>query len=216
MALKRGDAVARIESSGNEPRLLLVEGPNDKHVVWQICNRHPALPDFYIHDRNGVNAVLDSIGSELIVPGRQALGILVDSDDSLQSRWDEITYQLRDEGITPPSSPSLDGTIIDDGNPRVGVWLMPNNQAPGELEDFVSQMIPDGDPVWPLAQQYIAGIPPFARKFAAGKTLRAQLHSWLAAREDPRQIGLAIRARDLAIDGELCQKFVAWLTRLFA
>lgn len=208
--------MAHLTASGTEPRILLVEGLNDKHVVWQVCNRHPVLPDFYIQERNGVNAVLDSIGSELIVPGRQALGILVDADDSPQSRWDEITYQLREEGISLPSSLSWDGMIIADENPRVGVWMMPDNQATGELEDFVSQMIPAGDPVWPLAQQYIAGIPPSARKFAAGKTLRAQLHSWLAAREDPRQIGLAIRARDLAIDGELCQKFVTWLTRLFA
>lgn len=208
--------MARIEPSGTEPRLLLVEGPNDKHVVWQVCNHHPALPDFYIHDRNGVNAVLGSIGSELIVPGRRALGILVDSDDSRHSRWDEVVYQLREEGITPPNSPHPDGTTIATGNQRVGVWLMPNNQAAGELEDFVAQMIPAGDPVWPLAQDYIAGIPPSARKFADGKTLRAQLHSWLAAREDPRQMGLAIRARDLAVDSELCRKFTAWLTRLFA
>ena len=208
--------MARIESSGNEPRILLVEGPNDKHVVWQICNRHPALPDFYIHDRNGVNAVLDSIGSELIVPGRQALGILVDSDDSLQSRWDAITYQLRDEGITPPSSPSLDGTIIDDGNPRVGVWLMPDNSAIGELEEFIAEMIPSDDPVWPLAQCYINGILGDARKFADGKSLRAKIYAWLAARADPRQMGSAIGAHDLLVDGELCQKFVAWLTRLFA
>ena len=208
--------MARITVSGTEPRILLVEGPNDKHVVWQVCNRYPALPDFCIQERNGVNEVLNSIGSELIVPGQQALGILVDSDESLQSRWDEITYQLREEGITPPSSPSRDGTIITAGSQRVGVWLMPDNQAPGELEDFVSQMIPAGDPVWPLAQQYIAGIPPSARKFAAGKSMRAQIYAWLAARADPRQMGSAIGAHDLLVDGELCQKFTTWLARLFA
>ena len=216
MTLKRGDAVAHIESSGTEPRVLLVEGPNDKHVVWQISNRYPALPDFYIREQNGVNAVLDSIGPELIVPGRQALGILVDADDSLQSRWDEITYQLREEGITPPPSPGVDGTIISDGNPRVGVWLMPDNSANGELEEFVAEMIPAGDPVWPLAQDYINGIPSDARKFPDGKSLRAQIYAWLSARADPRQMGSAIGTHDLLVNGELCQKFVTWLTRLFA
>lgn len=210
--------MARIESAdpASESKFLLVEGPDDKHVIRHLCNRHPEIPDFYIHDRGSVNGVLASIDPELRSPGRVALGILVDSDDTPQSRWDEVASRLRRAGIQPTPAPDAAGTIIDGGPARVGVWLMPDNQAPGELEDFVTQMIPIGDPVWPLARQYIAGIPPSARKVAAGKTLRAQLHSWLAAREDPRQIGLAIRTRDLAIDGELCQKFVAWLTRLFA
>ena len=76
-------------------------------------------------------------------------------------------------------------------------------------------MIPDGDPVWPTSQQYISSIPEQDRKFAENKTLRAQIHAWLAAREDPRQMGLAIRARDLEINGSLCQTFLNWLTRLF-
>ena len=90
---------------------------------------------------------------------------------------------------------------------------MPNNHSVGELEDFVVQMIPPNDKVWPLAQCYIDRIP--NPLFSASKTLRAQLHAWLAAREDPRQMGLAIRAKDLDVDGELCQRFVVWLARLF-
>ena len=93
---------------------------------------------------------------------------------------------------------------------------MPDNQSPGELEDFVAQMIPGGDPVWPLSQNYIEGIPAGDRKFASGKTLRAKIHAWLAAREDPRQMGLAIRTRDLDINGAVCTRFTNWLTRLFS
>ena len=99
--------------------------------------------------------------------------------------------------------------------PRVGVWLMPDNESPGELEDFVAQMIPDGDPVWPLSQDYIDGIPVSDRKFTAGKTLRAKIHAWLAAREDPRQMGAAIGTYDLDIGGDLCTRFTAWLDMLF-
>ncbi len=90
---------------------------------------------------------------------------------------------------------------------------MPDNHSAGELENFVIQMVPADDPVWPLSQRYIDEIP--NPPFAASKTVRAQLYAWLAAREDPRQMGLAIRARDLDVDGDLCQRFVAWLTRLF-
>ena len=99
--------------------------------------------------------------------------------------------------------------------PRIGIWLMPDNQSPGELEDFVAQMIPGSDPVWPLSQDYIDGIPVRNRKFTHSKTLRAKIYSWLASREDPRQMGLAIRALDLDIDGDLCTRFSNWLNRLF-
>ena len=92
---------------------------------------------------------------------------------------------------------------------------MPDNISLGELEGFVSQMIPPDDPVWPLAQRYIDDIPVDERKFAENKSLRAQIHAWLATREDPRQMGLAIRTRDLAITNPLSQAFLRWLTRLF-
>ena len=93
---------------------------------------------------------------------------------------------------------------------------MPDNCSPGELEDFVAKMIPASDAVWPLSQRYIDGIPEADKKFSEKKQPRAQLYAWLAAREDPRQMGAAIGARDLKVDGALCQEFVAWLTRLFS
>ena len=123
--------------------------------------------------------------------------------------------RLLNEGVHIPNSPEASGTVIagGDGKPRIGVWMMPDNGSTGELEDFVVQMIPLGDQVWPLSQRYIAEIPEPA--FSPTKTLRAQLYAWLAARKDPRHMSLAIQARDLHVDGELCQRFVAWLAKLF-
>ena len=195
-------------------RVLLVEGQNDKHVVRHICGRHPSMPSFDIVDKGGVTELLDSISIEIRAPGRQAVGFLVDSNRDLMARWDEIRHQILRAEIRLPLSPDPAGTIIE-GTPRVGIWLMPDNESSGELEDFVEQMIPAGDPVWPLSQRYIDGIPQANRKFAPPKTLRAQLYAWLAAREDPRQMGLDIQARDLAVDGKLCQGFVKWLMALF-
>ena len=208
--------MARIDSAQPEPHVLLVEGPDDKHVIWQICNRSPETPDFYIQDRGGVEPLLDAIGAELNAPERRVLGILTDADDDLLARWAAITNRLAEEGVQVPNSPEPSGMVIDTvGKPRVGIWLMPDNSINGELENFVEQMIPADDSVWPLAQQYIDGIPPMDRKFADNKTLRAQIHAWLAAREDPRQMGLAIRTRDLDVANPLSRRFLDWLSRLF-
>ncbi len=169
--------MAHIEKAGMEPQVLLVEGQNDKHVVWQICRRCPELPDFLIQDRDNIEQLLDSIGAELNAPGLRTLGILVDTDTDQTARWDAIRYRLAAEGITLPGAPQTLGARVDTtSKPRVGVWLMPNNATPGELEDFVAQMIPPSDPVWLRSQQYIDLIPLADRKFPQNKITRYSQH----------------------------------------
>ncbi len=110
--------------------------------------------------------------------------------------------------------PTPCGTIVD-GEPRVGVWLWPDNGSCGEIEDFVAGMIPCTDPVWPRSKCYINSIPVEQRPFSEGKIARAQVYAWLAAREKPRRMGTAIRAGDLDISGELATRFARWLENLF-
>ena len=199
-------------------RLLLVEGPDDQHVVRHLWERrHGRGLPFQISPRGGVEGVIESIRDEARALGRQALGILVDANDSPATRWQAISDRLASVGIQTPAAPHPNGTIIEaaDDMPRIGVWLMPDNQSPGELEDFVAQMIPDIDPVWPLSQDYISRIPNDHREFAENKVSTAEVYAWLATREDPKQMGAAIGARDLAIDGVLCTRFTDWLNRLF-
>lgn len=204
----------------NSEKALLVEGITDKHVVFNICaESSPQIPEFSVFDQGNIDRLLDSVYIEVTNRERTVLGIMLDANDHPEGRWQAVGDRLRKAGIALPSFPQPEGVVIDSepstGLPRVGVWMMPNNESPGELENFLAEMIPTDDTVYPLAQAYINGIPPGHREFQEGKTLRAQVHAWLAAREDPRQPGLAIKARDLAIDGPLCVRFTAWLRRLF-
>ena len=66
-----------------------------------------------------------------------------------------------------------------------------------------------------MSEDYIEGIPVEHRKFKKGKILRAKVHAWLATREDPRPMGLAIKTRDLNTGTENCERFVGWLRKLF-
>ena len=170
--------MARPNSSLPKSCVLLVEGPDDKHVVQHILERYQIRLDFAVEDRGGVEPVLDSVGAELRVPGRQALGILVDANTDLSARWDAVKARLLTEEIGLPQRPVAGGTISPTGSkPRVGVWLMPDNTSTGELEDFVVQMMPAGDPVWPMSQGYIDAISDQDRKFSRQKTQRAKLHA---------------------------------------
>ena len=139
-------------------RLLLVEGPDDQHVVRHLWERrYRRGVSFQFAPRGGVDGVTESIRDEARVLGRQALGILVDANNDPTTRWQSIFDRLASVGIQAPATPDANGTIIaaTDDTPRIGIWLMPDNQSLGELEDFVAEMIPDNDPVWPLSQDYI-------------------------------------------------------------
>ena len=182
-------------------------------MVRHICQLDPSIPPFSISPKGGWEQLRDSITTEIKVPGRQVVGILADANDHLTGRWDSIRAELDRAGVKVGNSLVSLGLIVNHV-PKVGVWLMPDNQSAGELEDFVIRMIPYGDNVWPLAQSYINGIQSGDRRFSPGKQQRARLYAWLATREEPRQMGSAIRTHDLEVDGPLCQQFVGWLKRL--
>ena len=196
-------------------RVLLVEGPDDEHVVRQLCRRQ-SVPDFSIKVAGTVETLLSTVGAEMLAPGRESVGVLIDADDNLQGRWDELVERLSEEGIRIPALPNPAGTIVNivDG-PPIGIWVMPDNGSSGELEDFVQKMIPAGDAVWPKSQAYINQIPVELRKFRPGKVLRAQVYAWLATREIPGRMGAAIGAGDLAMNGAQVQGFLEWLRNLF-
>ncbi len=204
-------------SPGN--RILLVEGRDEEYVVGRISESGKPISNFPISNKRGIDKLLPAIPLEIQVEGRAIVGIVVDANDDLQSRWQSVADRLRAANIQPPTTPASHGTIIEgspqEGTPRVGIWLMPDNESPGELEDFIADMIPSGDPVWPMSEDYIEGIPVEHRKFKKGKILRAKVHSWLATRRRPRQMGTAIEAGDLNTGTENCERFVGWLRELF-
>ena len=196
--------------------ILVVEGRDEEAVIDRLRARHESVPPFDISKKGGIDPLLKSIAPEIKAPGRRAVGIVVDADEDLDARWMSVARRLEQADIAI-GDPDPAGTIVPGTrtSPDVGIWVMPNNQSPGEIEDFIRTMIPADDPVWPLSERYIDGIPPEHRAFRPRKVLRAKVHAWLAARRRPRPMGIAIAAEDLDSTGEICTLFVAWLLRLF-
>ena len=201
--------------------VLLVEGKNDKHVVSHICKRKGGISEFKIDNQDGIDNVLQAISLEVKSGRWKTIGILVDADDDAECCWRKIVNILEKEGLQGkvqlPEEFDSEGTIICEnyqaGIPRIGIWIMPNNEAPGGLEDFIATMMPSNDPVWPLSEGYIDSIPEGDRKF--NNVLKAQVYAWLATRKKPPLAGLAIKEKELDIEGEICRKFIAWIRKLF-
>ena len=198
--------------------ILFVEGRDDVHVVDYLRKQKLPTLSFKIEDKKGVDSLIKAISLEIRDSNHTAVGFLLDANDDLAGRWRVVSRELQKMDICAPQDPSPKGTVIPGLSPlpRVGVWLMPDNQSPGELEDFVRSMIPENDPAWEPARRYIKCIPEEERKFQPKKKSKAELHAWLATRKDPGLMGLAIHRGDLKTDGPLCLDFLAWLKALFA
>lgn len=201
--------------------VLLVEGENDKHVVSHICERNGRVSEFEIKNMAGIDNVLKAIPLEVKSGKRKVIGILVDADNDAECCWYAVAQALEKADLQGkvelPERLDPEGTIIYEnyraGVPRIGIWIMPNNKASGELENFIAAMMPPNDPIWPLSKGYIESIPINCRKF--DNALKAQVYAWLATRKKPSLMGLAIKEEELDIEGEICGKFIAWISKLF-
>lgn len=168
----------------------------------------------------GVEALLQGLPVRLKQKDLRTLGIVVDADLDLPARWQAVADRLRASGYHDiPKAPPAEGWICAPADlPRVGVWLMPDNQLTGILEDFVAKLIPTGDVLLPKAEAILqeiegAGLNRYSSDVQHPKAL---IHTWLAWQETPGMpMGQAITARVLSHDSEIARIFVEWLNRLF-
>ena len=126
--------------------LLLVEGPNDKHVIRHLVELGDPTIEFAIKDYEGIDGVLPRVSIHIDELARPAVGVVVDADTVPSESWHRVCGQIRNaqREISPiPMAPDRDGTIIPEnpntGSPRVGIWIMPDNLSLGELEGFVQK-----------------------------------------------------------------------------
>jgi hypothetical protein len=199
--------------------LLVVEGPDDKHVFWAILARHQFEPKFAIRDEGGFETLIARVAIYL-KPGTdvERFGIVVDADDDVLARWQEIRRVLERSGYRGvPESMDPAGTLIEQNEaPTVGVWIMPNNHVPGMLEDYVSFLVPPGDMLYDRACRCVDEIPDAERRFAAHHVSKARIHTWLAWQDDPgTPLGQAITKRYLDADSPHVGALLSWLRRLF-
>jgi hypothetical protein len=205
------------------PSQLLVEGKNDQHVIWALCKQHDVSETFTVEtpskDNGGVDALIKSIPVRIKISGLTALGVVLDADTDVENRWNKIRGCLDQIGYSGlPDYPKPDGLIIaDEELPRAGIWLMPNNNLPGMLENFVSELIPENDLLSTKAEDILSEIESEnLNRYSLSHHQKAFIHTWLAWQKIPGQpMGQAITAKVLSHDQPIAQSFVDWLNLLF-
>lgn len=197
---------------------LLVEGKDDYHLIKNLAKRH-GIESLAIKDVGNVDELLDGLTLRLQSENLQVLGIVADADENISSRWLSFRDRLNRTGYADlPEQPPPIGWISSSPNlPRVGVWLMPDNQLPGMLEDFAAFLIPSDDPLRPKAEAVLRDIEQAGlNRYKPVHHPKALIHTWLAWQEPPGMpMGLAVTATALRHDTPTAKAFVDWLKRLF-
>jgi hypothetical protein len=198
--------------------LLLVEGKDDEHVFYHLLEHYHVPEQFKIKDKEGVDNLLDTLDVEIEGSGLECLGIVVDADMSIESRWQALRGILMHCGYdNVPTHPLSEGVIVEqEGRPKIGVWIMPDNTLPGMLEHFIGFLVPPGDTLWPRAGECVAQIPEPERRFPQEHQSKAHVHTWLAWQEEPgTPMGQAITKRYLDAEAEHARRLIGWVRRLF-
>ncbi|MGK5094610.1 DUF3226 domain-containing protein [Deltaproteobacteria bacterium TL4] len=218
--------------------IFLVEGLDDKHVLIHLIKRHFAIIEdtphqqlilkdqnlkIQIKDLGNAETVLESVPEAVQSNADGLVGVIIDADTEekhkkgVKNRWQSLKDRLAPLGYQFPEQPIPEGSILQSEDwATMGIWIMPNNQLPGALEDFVRFMTPADDQLWPHAEQSVKAIREVQQRFIDVDVRKAEIHTWLAWQERPgTPMGQAIHARFLDSDVAEVKPFIDWLNRLF-
>ena len=205
---------------------LYVEGNNDRHAIIHLLIRHgidydskPWPPSFpLIESIGGKDELLDGIETAVRFSNNLSVGFVLDANSSLQNRWSEIRSRLEQVAVQVPDQVPDEGFVGDSNvhQARVGVWLMPDNQHDGNLEDFLQTLIAEGDQLHSHAHASTEKAMELGASFSDGNKSKAIVRTWLAWQKEPGlPYGTAIRARFFDGDSPAADCFVAWFREVF-
>jgi len=204
-----------------QKRVLLVEGINDLHVIKDLLIAHGIEGQIEIRDKQGISNILATLKTE-VDANQDFLGIVVDANSSLDSRWQSLIDRLKDKEIgyaKVPAEPVENGLILKGQGflPKLGIWVMPNNKLVGKIENFIRLLVAEEkENLWLIVEKVVSEIPAEEKLFADKDIIKAQVHTFLAWQDEPgRPMGESITRRYFQTDAPEALNFVEWIRKLF-
>jgi hypothetical protein len=217
---------------------LLVEGDTDIHFITHLCmGKGLRAPKGYENETAYKKDFVTIAGNKSKLKAElklllkkpdsdiQNLGIVLDADSETENAvldaWTAIKNILQANGYRDlPNSPTVKGFVIaQSGKPKIGVWIMPDNQTNGFLEDFYAQLIAPNDIFWQKAVDITEGyVKNGENRFRPVALSKAKVHTWLAWQAQPElPIGLSVSAypKLLNLNLPLVDDFVEWFQNIF-
>ena len=200
-----------MKDTTSSKQLFILEGKTDKVMVRSVLEKLN-IRHVEFKECNGIENLLRVFPVLIKESDMRSIGIIVDANNSLKGRWQSIRNKLihSDLDIELPEVPCRHGTVQKFENQIIGIWVMPDNQRSGALEDFVVELIPDDDR-WELACNFVKdakdrGIPI--------RESKSQVYAWLSIVAPGMRIGTAFKANKLELDTTNYKNFENWIKAL--
>ena len=196
---------------------LLVEGNNDKHVILALRQRFNMPEIFDVINCEGIDKLYKSISLRFKQADIETIGIIIDADTDINEHWKTVQKLLSNQRFNIPNDLPAEGLVLSNGEVKVGVWVMPNNNINGMLEDFMLFLVPKGDELLPVVDDTLNEIENRnLNRYLPIHKSKARIHSWLSWQEDPgTPLGFSITKRYLTTDNENCEQLINWMKKLF-
>lgn len=204
------------------PNVLVVEGKDERLTLPELlecCGIPWPEKDTPIHidERNGIEGVLEegAIEAHMKASGVNALGLVVDADRDVKGTWDRVRRRLLKAGLTVPSDLPKKGLVIDH-QPRVGVWIMPDNYRNGMLETLLLRMAPQNKELAAHVKKSVTGSKKCGAPWKPAHRPKAELMTWLAWQDPPGEPkNRAVKHGMLVPKPRVTGPFLKWVKALF-
>ncbi|MBF0566445.1 MAG: hypothetical protein HQK89_14540 [Nitrospirae bacterium] len=221
--------------------VLLVEGKNDRNVIYQLCKARQFIKEdstsdcnlykkdnkwigFCLFECGGVDKTLKELNRLIVrfsdrTSRPDKIGVVLDTDANLDKVWVRVTKLLKDYDYLLPKDPNPAGTVIDGAKhlPKIGVWFMPDNKNPGMIEDFIidSDMF-DFNSLTLTCKCVENAEKEGITTFKENQRSKAIVHTFLAWQDKPGDVlSWHIQKNKIKPNSENGEAFRNWLTRLF-
>lgn len=213
--------------------VLLVEGEGDRGFFEQVCKLLILNPEIQVAIpkdcqgwRNAKPGIIERLPILLkdIEDGKlEHLAIVIDADfeqynEGCQKTIKKISEIVETHGFALAKNQEKGLYFThNDGFADIGLWIMPNNQDEGMLENFIKQCVKaDEQSLFNHAMQTIQNLP-VPKKFKPHHDTKAEIATWLAWQRKPGHGLYHVLCDDLLIDtnNALFQELEQWLKNIF-
>lgn len=186
--------------------ILLVEGASDQKFFKQLLSGlsntpeiEPKIPrdvDAQIY-RNGLQPLYRQLQLQLdlLIRGQvNKLAVIVDADHTAQAgngfanRREQLIGLLAEKDFVitlQPQAAAVGEIFKHPSGAEVGVWIMPDHQSDGMIEDlFIGLIKPEHAPLLQQATEVIGNLGEY-KAFAPHHESKARLSTWLAWQKEP-------------------------------
>ena len=200
-----------------EKSVLLLEGNDDCNIIKKFCDDNGIVKNFGFCNCRNDSRVLEKLNALLLrSKPPEIIGVILDADNNTAVRYQEIKNKAGRFYKKLPKSILKDGLVhSENGLPKLGIWIMPNNKDNGAIEEFYLTLATGidtnfiDDVIKEAEKKQLTSFKPQHRK-------KAIMHTYFAWQDTPG-MPLHSAVNKIALDNNkiIAKAFKIWVNRLF-